>query len=106
MRSKILENIASSLDGIGFISEVSYDGLVINKIDISKKDDIDLISAKVTDIINGIIKIGKLKEIMIGFEDKQILVKTFDEYFIFIELKKDANIGKARLILNQIKEVD
>ena len=98
-----IKETLKSIDGATEIFFCGWDGIVIEKFEITKSTiDVDLFAANCVTAFNRIkIEDNKFKEMICVFDKNVIVAKWMEDGFLGVIMGLDGNIGKAKVMLKQ-----
>jgi hypothetical protein len=103
-----IKELASNIDELFEIFYCGYDGMIISAHQVKKSGlNAEYFSAKYTDAIKSLrVDDLNLKDLVAYYDKYVIMVRSFNMGYVCLILEPGANVGRARIELNKLKEED
>jgi|SRR3972149_9548006 len=110
MFSALLDSIVNKVEGIRAAVIMGMDGIAIEKRNLDEAANVESLAAEYTTALRlsssstQEVGLGTLEEYIISTESRIIVIRMItSDYFVFLLLGKDGNIGRARFELKKAK---
>jgi predicted regulator of Ras-like GTPase activity (Roadblock/LC7/MglB family) len=112
MFKETLQKMIERTEGATGALIMGMDGIAVEKVltPEAREANLDVAAAEFTSLLRsaqragGDIGLGQVTEMMLGFDDTNILLRLFNrDYFVVLAIAKDGNLGRARFELRKIE---